>query len=80
MAENPLPMLLAASGVAAEFCAKPEIWPLFEEFLVEGMDGTPDDSVSREFLHLTASVILVLVQAMERESIADQFADLLAEN
>lgn len=78
MADSPLPVLLAASGVAAEFCARPEIWPLFEDFLTEGMEGIPDGNVNREFLHLSSAVILLLVQGMEREMIADKFSDLLA--
>ena len=28
-----LPEILAAAGVSAEFCARPEVWPAFEEWL-----------------------------------------------
>ena len=80
MPDNPLPILLAASGVAAEFCARPEIWPLFEDFLTEGMQGIPGSDINREFLHVSSAVILLLVQAIEREMIADRFADLLSES
>jgi len=72
-----LPTILAAGGTAAEFCSRPEVWPLFEQWLHEGMDGKPDGSVTREFMSVTAAVMLLLVQGIERETIAEQFADLL---
>jgi hypothetical protein len=72
-----LPTILAAGGTAAEFCSRPEIWPLFEKWLHEDMEGEPDGSVSREFMSVTAAVTLLLVQGIEREMIAARFADLL---
>jgi hypothetical protein len=73
-----LPMVLAASGTAAEFCARPEIWPHFEQWLRDGLDGETDDSVTPEFMSTSATVVLVLIQAIERETIARNFSDLLA--
>lgn len=78
MADNNfLPTILAAGGTAAEFCSRPDIWPLFEQWLHEGMTGEPDGSVTQEFMSVTAAVTLLLVQGIEREMIAEQFADLL---
>lgn len=79
MDESPVPALLAVCGIAAEFCAQPEIWPLFDEFMQEGSEkGTT--GLPREALHTASSVILAIVSGLQQEMIADQFADLLGRN
>lgn len=79
MAESPILTLLAAAGAAAEFCGRPEIWPLFEEWLSEGIQGKVDDaSVSRDTMFIAASATLMIVHGIEKEMIADGFANLLA--
>jgi hypothetical protein len=76
-----LPTILAAAGTTAEFCGQPHIWPLYEEWLHEVCtDGEPDGDVTREFMSVTATVILLLAQGLEREMIADRFSDLLSED
>lgn len=74
--DEALPTILAAGGTAAEFCSRPEIWPLFEKWLYD--DKQPDGEVTREFMSVTASVTLLLVQGIEREMLHEQVADFLA--
>lgn len=76
--DNFLPTVLAAGGTAAEFCSRPEIWPLFEKWLHEDMDGEPDGSVTREFMSVTATVTLLLVQGIEREMLSEEMENLLS--
>lgn len=71
-----LPTVLAAGGTAAEFCSRPEIWPLFEKWLYE--DKEPDGEVTQDFMSMTATVTLLLVQGLEREVLAEQAAEFLA--
>ena len=81
MADSPIPMLLAASGAAAEFCGRAEIWPLFEKWLSEGIEGKVDEAeVSRETMFLAAQVTLMILHGIEKEMIVAGFADLLSEN
>ena len=75
-----LPEILAAAGVAAEFCARPEVWPAFEEWLREDGYATSDETVSREFLASASRILLVLIQRLEAEMIQARFRDLLSEN
>ena len=79
MHDSPVPVLLALMGVAAEFCAQPEMWPLFREFLEEDMEeGTGE--VPREAMHAASSLMVMMVQRLERDMMAQEFADLLAQN
>jgi hypothetical protein len=71
-----LPTVLAAGGTAAEFCSQPEIWPLFEKWLYG--DRRPDGEVTQDFMSLTATISLLLVQGIEREMLAGQAAEFLA--
>jgi hypothetical protein len=76
-----LPEMLAATGVCAEFCARPEIWPIFEGWIQEEYPSeSGDETVSRDFLIAASRILLVLIQRMEAEMIADRFRDLLSEN
>ena len=76
-----LPEILAAAGVCADFCARPEIWPLFEEWLREdGIAPGDEELVSREFLLAVSRVVLMLINQMEAEAIAEKFRLLLSEN
>lgn len=78
MADSPIPMLLAASGAAAEFCGRPEIWPVFEQWLAEGIEEKVDDAdVCRETMHAAATVTLMILREIEKEMIPGRFADLL---
>ena len=78
MHDSPVPVLLALAGIAAEFCAQPEMWPLFREFLEEGMErGTGE--VPREALHAASSLMVMMVERLERDMMAQEFADLLAQ-
>lgn len=73
-----LPTILAAAGTTAEFCSQPHIWPQFEEWLHEvRVDGETDSDVTREFMSIVGAVMLLMVQGLEREMIAERFADLL---
>ena len=75
------PEILAAAGVCADFCARPEIWPAFEEWLREdGVTSADEDLVSREFLIAASRAILMLVNRLEAEMIAEKFRLLLSEN
>lgn len=79
MHDSPVPVLLALTGIAAEFCAQPEMWPLFREFLEEGMErGTGE--VPREALHAASSLMVMMVERLERDMMAQEFADLLAQS
>jgi hypothetical protein len=76
-----LPEILAAAGVCADFCARPEIWPAFEESLREDEVAESDEElVSREFLLVVSRVILMLIQRMEADTITEKFRLLLSEN
>lgn len=77
MHDSPVPMLLALTGIAAEFCAQPEIWPLFREFMEEGMEkGTGE--VPPEAMHAASGVIVMMLQRLEGEMLDTEFADLLS--
>ena len=77
MHDSPVPVLLALMGVAAEFCAQAEMWPLFREFLEEGMEkGTGE--IPREAMHAASSLIMVMVQRLEQDMLDGEFADLLS--
>lgn len=61
-AQQKLPEVLAASGLATLFCAQPHVWPGFEEWLRENgylRDGEvlPD----REFLCESSRVLALLI-------------------
>lgn len=79
MHDSPVPMLLALTGVAAEFCAQPEMWPLFREFLEEGMEKGAGE-VPREALHAASSLVVMMVERVERDMMTQEFADLLSKN
>lgn len=73
--------ILAAAGVCADFCARPEIWPAFEEYMREDEISPADEElVSREFLLAASRVILMLINQLESEMIAEKFRLLLSEN
>ena len=79
MHDSPVPVLLALAGIAAEFCAQPEMWPLFKEFLEEDMEkGTGE--VPREAMNAVSSLMVMMVQRLEKDMMAQEFADLLAQN
>lgn len=72
-------MLLALAGIAAEFCAQPEMWPMFREFMEEGMEkGTGE--VPREAMHAASGIIVMMVQRLEGEMLEAEFTDLLGAN
>ena len=75
--ESPLPMMMAAAGTAAEFCSRPEVWSSYEEWLREGIDGEPDETVTREFLSATARVMLMIIQGMEQQIISERFTQIV---
>ena len=75
-----LPEILAAAGVSAQFCSRPEIWPMFEDWLREDGYAVGDETVSREFLMAAGRILLVLIQRIEMEMIQGQFRDLLSGN
>jgi len=76
-----LPEILAAAGVCADFCSRPEIWPAFEEYLREDeISPVDEDLVSREFLLVVSRVILALINQLESDTIAEKFRLLLSEN
>lgn len=79
MHDSPVPMLLALTGIAAEFCAQPEMWPLFQEFMEEGMEKGVGE-VPREAMHAASGVIVTMVQRLEAEILDTEFADLLSTN
>lgn len=75
-----LPEILAAAGVCADFCARPEVWPAFEEWLREDEVSPADEElVSREFLITASRVVLMLINRLEAEMIAEKFRLLLSE-
>lgn len=79
MHDSPVPMLLALTGIAAEFCAQPEIWPLFREFMEEGMEkGTGE--VPPEAMRMASGIIVMMLQRLEGEMLDTEFADLLSTN
>ena len=79
MHDSPAPMLLALAGIAAEFCAQPEMWPMFREFLEEGMEkGTGE--VPREAMHAASGIVVMMLQRLEGELLEAGFADLLSAN
>ena len=76
-----LPEILAAAGVCADFCARPEIWPAFEEYMREDEIAPADEElISPEFLLTVSRVILMLINKIEAEMIAEKFRLLLSEN
>lgn len=79
MHDSPVPMLLALTGIAAEFCAQSEIWPLFREFMEEGMEKGVGE-VPREAMHTASGIIAMMVQRLEGEMLDAEFADLLGTN
>lgn len=79
MHDSPLPMLLALAGIAAEFCAQPEMWPMFREFMEEGMEKGVGE-VPREAMQAASGIIVTMVQRLENEMLDAEFADLLSTN
>ncbi len=79
MHDSPLPMLLALAGIAAEFCAQPEMWPMFREFLEEGMEKGVGE-VPREAMKSASSLIVMMVQRIEGDMLDTEYAHLLSAN
>lgn len=79
MHDSPVPLLLALTGIAAEFCAQPEMWPMFREFLEEGMEKGVGE-VPREAMHSASSLVVMMVQRLEGEMLEAEYADLLSTN
>lgn len=79
MHDSPVPMLLALTGLAAEFCAQEEIWPLFREFMEEGMEKGVGE-VPREAMQAASGIIVTMMQRLENEMLNAEFADLLSSN
>lgn len=77
MHDSPVPMLLALTGIAAEFCAQPEIWPLFREFMEEGMEKGVGE-IPPLAMHVASGVIVTMVQRLEGEMLDAEFEDLLS--
>jgi len=77
--DSPVPMLLALTGIAAEFCAQPEIWPLFREFMEEGMEKGVSE-VPREAMNAASGIIVMMLQRLEGEMLDMEFTDLLSTN
>jgi hypothetical protein len=53
---DPLPEVLACSGLALEFCARPEIWPQFQLWLT-----AHGYNVSQEFTAEGAGILYALI-------------------
>lgn len=79
MHDSPLPMLLALAGIAAEFCAQPEMWPMFREFLEEGMEKGVGE-VPREAMNAASGLIVMMMQRIEGDMLEAEYADLLSAN
>jgi len=72
-----LPEILAAAGVAVEFCARPEMWDVFLEWMTDNGFLSAGETVNREFFLQVSPFISVLAEFVEEELVVSSFASKL---
>jgi hypothetical protein len=75
-----IPEVLAAAGCAAIYCAQPEVWDGFEQWLCDTDYLLPEEKIDKDFMLSTASILAQLIREVETELLASKFEEYLKES
>lgn len=74
-----IPEVLAAAGCAAIYCAQTGVWDSFEQWLCDTDYLKPEETIDKDFMISTASILAQLIREVETELLATKFEEYLSE-